>query len=185
MNQSLLVPLAIIIGGALIGGVLLFGVGGGSNDISPELNTASANLRKVDLEIGNMFCIGCRSSVVNSALSLPGVTQADADPRTNTGWIIYDADITSKEQIVAASVFQAYPARILDDQAFGGTVGQEQVTQLPSEVEQKLNELAQILQERGVELDSFFQNELDDAINQGHWEKANNLLDNYLDAFVL
>jgi len=154
MNQNLLVPLAIIIGGALIGGVLLFGVGGGSNDNSPEPNTASANLRKVDLEIGNMFCIGCRSSVVNSALSLPGVTQADADPRTDTGWIIYDADITSKEQIVAASVFQAYPARILGDNPIENSAITNQATtaELPQGIEDKLSQLAQLLEEKQVSI---------------------------------
>ncbi len=183
MNQNLLVPLAIIAVGVLIGGVLLFS--GGDSGNSPELDTTSANLRKVDLEINNMFCIGCRSSVVNSVLSLPGVVRADADPRTDSGWVVYDSDITSKEQIVSASVFQAYTARILDDNPIDDSTIANQATasEMPKEIEGKLNQLAQRLNEKQVSLDQFTQNELDETILQGDFEKANNLLDNLLLAY--
>ena len=116
MNKSLLIPLSIIIAGVLIGGVLLFS--GNSANNSLAIDTAQENLRKVDLEIKNMFCIGCRSSVVNSVRTLPGVVQADADPNTDSGWVIYDSKETTKEQIIAASIFQAYPARIISDSAY-------------------------------------------------------------------
>ena len=180
MNKSLLIPLSIIIAGVLIGGVLLFS--GNSANNSLAIDTAQENLRKVDLEIKNMFCIGCRSSVVNSVRTLPGVVQADADPNTDSGWVIYDSKETTKEQIIAASIFQAYPARILGDNPYDGGVKQGQTQEIPSEVEQKLNELARRLEDRGIQLESFFQEELDDAINREYWDKANNLLDNFLQA---
>ena len=178
MNKNLLVPLSIIIGGALIGGVLLFG--DGNNDSSLESALTQANLRKVDLGIGNMFCVGCRSSVVNSARALPGVVQADADTRTGTGWVIYNPEKTTKEQIIAASIFQAYPAHIIADEVYTDTTSQQDVAEIPPEIERKLNELAQRLQARGIALEPFFQEELDDAINRGYWDKVNNLLDNFL-----
>jgi len=178
MNKNILIPLSIIFAGTLIGGALIFS--GGSSDNSLAINTTQANLRKVDLEIKNMFCIGCRSSVVNSIRALPGVIQADADPRTGSGWAIYDSETTTKEQIVAAPIFQAYPTRILSDQSYSGGVEQGQAQEIPPEVEQKLGELARRLQNRGIQLESFFQEELDDAINRGYWDKANNLLDNFL-----
>ena len=180
MNKSLLIPLSIIIAGVLIGGVLLFS--GNSANNSLAIDTAQENLRKVDLEIKNMFCIGCRSSVVNSVRTLPGVVQADADPNTDSGWVIYDSKETTKEQIIEASIFQAYPARILGDNPYDGGVKQGQTQEIPSEVEQKLNELARRLEDRGIQLESFFQEELDDAINREYWDKANNLLDNFLQA---
>jgi len=180
MNKNFLIPLSIIIGGAFIGGVLIFS--GGNSDNSLTINTAQANLRKVDLEIKNMFCIGCRSSVVNSVRVLPGVIQADADPRTDSGWVVYDSKATTKEQIVAASIFQAYPARILGDQTYSGGVEQGQAQEISPEVDRKLNELARRLQNRGIQLEPFFQEELDDAINRGYWDKANNLLDNFLES---
>lgn len=178
MNKNLLIPLSIIIGGALIGGVLLFS--GGGNDNSLGANVAGANLRKVDLSIKNMFCVGCRSSVVNTVRALPGVVQADADPRTKSGWVIYDSEKTTKEQILAASIFQAYPARIIADVVYTDTTSQQDVAEIPPEIERKLNELAQRLQARGITLEPFFQEELDDAINRGYWDKVNNLLDNFL-----
>lgn len=181
MNKNFIIPLAIIVGGVVIGGALLLSGGSGSNPAGTE--GAQGNLRKADLEIKNMFCVGCRSSVVNSVLALPGVVQADADPRTDSGWVIYDSAKITKEQIVAASIFRAYPAKILDDQKYTGGTENGQVADIPPEVEQKLNLLAQKLQERGVTLEPFFQKELDDAINGSYWDKANNLLDNFLQSY--
>lgn len=181
MSKNFLIPLAIIISGAVIGGALLLSGGSGNNPAGT--NVAGTNLRKVDLEIKNMFCVGCRSSVVNSVMGLPGVVQADADPRTDSGWVIYNPEEITKEQIVAASIFQAYPAKILDDQKYSGSTENGQANEIPPEIEQKLNVLAQKLQERGVELEPFFQKELNDAINGGYWDKANNLLDNFLQSY--
>jgi len=180
MNKSLLIPLSIIIVGAIIGGVFLFG--GSSKDTSLGEGVAQANLRKVDLEINNMFCLGCRSSVTNSLLGIPGVVQADADPRTDSGWVIYDSTKITKEQIIDASIFQAYPARILADQAYGGTASQGQTTEIPPEIEFKLSILAQGLAERGVSLEVFIEEELNDAISQGYWDKVENILDNSFQA---
>ncbi|MDA2922998.1 cation transporter [Patescibacteria group bacterium AH-259-L07] len=180
MNKNLIIPLSIIVVGALIGGVLVFS--GGGNDNPLGANVAQANLRKVDLEIKNMFCVGCRASVVSSITGLPGVIQADADPRTNSGWVVYDPDITTKEQIVASSTFWAYPARILADQPYGGTATQERQQKMPLEIELKLSVLAQGLAEYEVSFEPFLKEELDNAINQGNWGKVENILDNYLQA---
>ena len=177
MQKNILIPLSIIIVGALIGGVLLFS--GGGNDNSLGINVAEASLRKVDLEIKNMFCVGCRASVVGSVRGILGVVQADADPRTNSGWVIYDSGKITKEQIVAAPIFQAYPARILADQEYSSTVTQNEIQQIPSEIEQKLNELARRLRNRGIQLESFFQEELNNAISGGYWGKVENLLDHF------
>ena len=104
INKNLLIPFAIIIGGILTGGILLFPSSQRTN--TTLLNQKrGASLRKIDLEIKNMFCLGCRASVVNSIKALPGVIQADADPRTDSGWVIYDPAQISKEQIVAAPIF--------------------------------------------------------------------------------
>ena len=113
-------------------------------------------------------------------MGIHGVVQADADPRTNSGWVIYDSEKITKEQIVAAPIFQAYSARILDDQEYSSTVTQNEIQQIPPEIEQKLNKLALKLQERGITLEPFFQEELDNAIGGGYWGKVENLLDNFL-----
>ena len=181
MQKNILIPLSIIVAGALIGGVLIFS--GGGSDNSSGVGIAGENLRKVDLEIKNMFCIGCRASVVNSAKALPGVVEADADPSTDSGWIIYNGDAISKEQIVSASIFQAYPARILDDKIYSDSIQKSQAQNIPPEIEQKLNLLAQKLQERGITLEPFLQEELDDAINGGYWGKVDNILNNFLQAY--
>ncbi|PJE58388.1 MAG: hypothetical protein COU81_00945 [Candidatus Portnoybacteria bacterium CG10_big_fil_rev_8_21_14_0_10_36_7] len=98
MSKNFLIPLTIILGGALIGGVLLFS--GGSNNNSIGADVTQANLRKADLEIKNMFCVGCRSSVVNSVMGLSGVVQADADPRTDSGWVIYDPEKSARSRLL-------------------------------------------------------------------------------------
>jgi len=188
MKKSLLLPLIIIVVGVSLSGLLLFSpeillpndIGARKSDIPASV---TQTLRKVDLEIQNMFCIGCRSSVVSSVMALPGVIQADADPRTDSGWVVYDPAKISKEQIVASSIFQAYTARILDDQSYDNVIQQGQAKTIPPEIEQKLKLLAQQLQKREVSLESFFQEELDEAIREGFWDKANNLLDNYLQAY--
>ena len=181
MNKNTLLPIIVILVGVVVGGVLLFG--GTNQKAASDLSGAQDDIRKVDLAIDNLFCIGCRSSVVNSVLALPGVIQADADTRDNSGWVIYDSSKTNKENIVAASVFQAYPARILDDQPYGGQEVGSGSVEIPKEIEDKLNKLAQVLQEKDITIEVFFQKELDDAIEQGFWDKANNLLDNYLEAY--
>lgn len=197
MDKKIFLPLAIIVVGLVVGGILLFGgngnstllgasdtrvAGGGSTTLEVP-NTKK--LRKVDLEILNMFCIGCRSSVVNSVMAVPGVVQADADPGTDSGWVIYDSDLITKEGIVAVPVFQAYPARIIADSAYSDVqyAPSAAVEEIPSEITDKLDLLAQRIAARGVVMESFFQQELDDAISGGYWGKVNNLLDNYLEAY--
>jgi copper chaperone CopZ len=181
MKKSTLIPIIIIILGLAVSGGLLLS----SNKInqSTKISTTQTDLRKADLEIKNMFCVGCRSSIVNSIMGLPGVVQADADTRTKSGWVIYDPEQTTKEKIMALPIFQAYPAHIVQDQEYRGTTQNNQATEIPSEIEHKLNLLAEKLNERNVELESFFQEELDDAINGGYYDKANNLLDNFLQAY--
>jgi len=186
MNKNLLIPFAIIIIGAIIGTVLLLRDNATESTVGVPI--AQANLRKVDLEIDNMFCLGCRSSVVNTVKSLPGVVEADADPGTDSGWVLYDPDLTSKEEIVAATIFQAYPARILGDQLYTKKTGQTESPssvqgEIPPEIEQKVNKLAQVLQAKDITIEPFFQDELDDAISSGYWDKAHNLLDNFLQAY--
>lgn len=181
INKSLIVPILIILFAILIGGSLL--LIGNDKTTTFDVNASQASLRKVDLAIDNMFCIGCRASVVNSVTSLPGVIQADADPQTDSGWVIYDAEQTTKEEIVAASIFSAYTARILDDQPYGGQGLDSASIAIPKEIEDKLNELARRLQEKDITMEDFFKKELDDAIEQGFWDKADNLLNNYLEAY--
>ena len=177
--KKVLIPFSITLVGIIVGGVLFFS-GIGVNNDSLSVDSVQAGTRKLDLEIQNMFCIGCRSSVVNTLRSISGVIQADADPNTNSGWVIYDSNKVSKDQILASTIFLAYPATFIDDQPYGGVPDQQEVKEIPAEIQLKLNELAQRLLNRGIELESFFQEELDDAINRGYWDKANNLLDNYL-----
>ena len=177
--KKALIPFSITLVGIIAGGVLLFS-GIGIKDNSSLVDNVQVGTRKLDLEIQNMFCIGCRSSVVNTVRSIPGVIQADADPSTNSGWVIYDSNQISKDQILASTIFLAYPASFIDDQPYSGVPDQQEVKEVPAEIQLKLNELAQRLLNRGIELESFFQEELDDAINRGYWDKANNLLNNYL-----
>ena len=181
INKSLITPIVIILLAVLIGGGLL--VTGKDKTSTFDVDASQTSLRKVDLAIDNLFCIGCRSSIVNSVQAMPGVIQADADTRTDSGWVIYDPTQINKEQIVAASVFDAYPARILDDQPYEGDGVGTEISDLPEEIEKKLSLLAQRLQEKDITMEDFFQKELDDAIEQGFWDKANNLLDNYLEAY--
>lgn len=182
MNKNTFLPLAIIVFAVAAGWLLL---AGGTQSSTSQVITETQSLRKVDLEIQNMFCIGCRSSVVNSVLAIPGVVQADADPRTDSGWIIYDPNVITKEEIVTASVFQAYQARIIADYEYsnGANVQSVETSAIPPEITYKLDLLAQRVAARGVVMESFFVQELDDAISGGYWDKANNLLDNYLEAY--
>lgn len=123
MNKNFLIPLIVILSGIFVGGALL--LSGNENSSSLSANIAQVNLRKVNLEIANMSCAGCRLSVVNSVMALSGVVQADADTRTDSVWVIYDSAQITKEQIKASSIFQAYPARILSDQKYTNEAQQE------------------------------------------------------------
>ena len=183
MNKHFFLPVAIIVISVVAGWLLLAG-GNNQNAISP-VATGTQTLRKMDLEIQNLFCIGCRSSVVNAVMAIPGIVQADADTGAGTGWIIYDPSVITKEEIVAASVFQAYPVRVIADNEYGNgkNIQTVETDEIPPEVTYKLDLLAQRVAARGVVMESFFQQELDDAISGGYWDKVHNLLDNYLDAY--
>lgn len=195
MNKQILLPILIIIVGLGLGGFLLLGTNNNETSnadlrtTSNEQNAlvtetlASENLRKVDLEIEGMFCLGCRGSVISSVTAQSGVVEADADPSTDSGWVIYDSSQITKEQIIATPIFSVYPAKILDDKSFKEDLSQKAIKEIPSEITQKLNQLAQKLQEREVTLEPFLQEELDEAINDGYFDKANNLLDNLLKAY--
>ena len=183
MKKNTLVPIVIIGVGVLVSAGLLFSDLGQVDNQQKLASAQAQNLRKVDLGIENMFCIGCRSSVVSAVTALPGVVQADADPGNDSGWVVYDPALISKEAIVASSIFQAYPASILDDQPYSQVIANDKAAEIPPEIEEKLNLLATRLKERGVTLESFFQQELDEAIEQGYFDKANNLLDNYIKAY--
>ena len=111
------------------------------------------------------------------------MAQADADPGTDSGWVIYDPNLITKEQIVSLSIFDAYPATIISDQAYTGSAKIVQGSEIPKEIEEKLNKFAQLLKEQNITIESFFQEELDAAISAGYWDKANNLLDNYIEAY--
>jgi copper chaperone CopZ len=186
MNKNFILPLVIIVVVGGIGGVLLLNSSIGDNLRSGTniQQLVQTNLRKVNLSIENMFCIGCRASLIGGVTAIPGVIQADAEPKTDSGWVVYDPEQISKEQLVANSIFAAYPAEITSDEVYSGTRGHSVVTEIPVEIQQKLNILAQALQDREVELESFFQKELDDTLEQGFWDKANNLLDNYIKAYT-
>ena len=182
MNKKIVLPLSIIIISLSVGALLL---ATGNQSSSPQVISETQALRKVDLEIQNMFCIGCRSSVVNSIMAVPGIVQADADTATDSGWIIYDPSVITKEEILAATVFQAYPAKIIADYEYSNEAKPQsaETNPIPPEIAYKLDLLAQRIAARGVVMESFFQKELDDAIVGGYWDKVDNLLDNYLKAY--
>lgn len=182
MKSGMVLPLVIILLGGAAAGWLIFGWRQPAPVVEEESIRASQeqDLRKAKLEIEGMFCLGCRASVVSSLLALEGVTQADADPKTDSGWVIYDPEKISKEEILSAPIFDVYPARLLFDASFSGSVSQSEGQDIPRNIEKKLNRLAEILQQRGIQMEPFFQSELDQAIEGGNWEKAENLLDSSL-----
>ncbi len=187
MNKQILLPIAIIIVGLSVSGLLLINSGTNrvSNNVTDPITKIDAtdNLRKVDLKIEGMFCLGCRSNVVSSVKTQPGIIQADADPSTDSGWVVYDPSQITKEQIVTNSIFNVYPAEIVDDKPYTEDLTQKAEKEIPSEITKKLNELAQKLKKRGAKLEPFFQDELDEAIEQGYFDKAKTILDNYLKVY--
>lgn len=188
MNKQNLLPIFIIVVGIGISAVLVFGNRAPSAPVDTTIKVianqpVAENLRKVDLEINGMFCLGCRGSVISSVTALSGVLQADADPSTDSGWVVYDPALISKEEIAATPIFEVYPANILDDQPYSQPVVNNKTAEIPAEILDKLNLLAIKLKEGGVVMESFFRDELDQAIQQGYFDKANNLLDNYLKAY--
>ncbi len=119
MQKSFLIALLIIAGGAVVAGAFLLTLNGGANNIGRDVTRAdfvAGNFRQVNLEIRNMFCVGCEMRIAASLMSLPGVAQADANLRTGSGWVIYNPEEITIEEILAASIFQRYPARVVSDQ---------------------------------------------------------------------
>lgn len=184
MNKQTIIPVLIIFI-AIVGGAILLKTPDQTAVTTEQIQVQAheVDLRKLDLSIKNMFCIGCRSSVVNSVMAYDGVIQADANPDTDSGWVIYDSALITKEEIVRLAIFDAYPASIISDEAYSGpteTVAGEQILE---EIEEKLNTLAGMLYTQNITMESFFQEELDAAIEGGYLDKANNLLDNYIAAY--
>jgi len=181
MNKKIILPILIIFL-SLVGGAYV--LGSSNQAVSPLTQSEASGLRKADLQIEGMFCLGCRASVVNSVLTFDGVIQADADPGTDTGWVVYDPEIISVDQILTATVFTAYPVTLISDRPYeGGVYAGDKPTEIPLDLQTKIDSFAQLLVDKGVKFESFFQDELDEAIRQGDWDKANNLLDNYIQVY--
>lgn len=180
MNKQVVLPIIIILI-AIIGGAFLLQSSDQNSLTRGQIQ--ESGLRKVDLQIDNLFCIGCRASVVNSIMAYDGVIQADADTGAGSGWVIYDPELITKEQIVSLPIFDAYTATIIDDTPYTGSSEQTSGGTIPENLDRKLNIFAKLLQEKNVTLEAFFQKELDEAMLQGDWDKANNLLDNYIEAY--
>lgn len=71
--------------------------------------------RKLDLQLKGLSCMSCKESLESSLVGLPGVIKVYADPKTNTGWIIYDPRKISKEEVLKANIFSVYPAKVIGD----------------------------------------------------------------------
>jgi len=164
MNKYLLIPIVIILGGALVSGWIL--MRGGDTNVSKATGNPQRDLRKVDLAIKNMTCPGCRASVINSLKGMSGVVRADADAKSGLGWVVYAPSQTNTDKIANASIFQAYPASI------------QQTADVPADVEQSLNKLASGWKNGKTTITDSSQRDLSRAIKHNAWEKAQAILTN-------
>lgn len=178
MNKNLLIPLIIIISGIFIGSALLFSENNKSGSLNA--NVAQANLKKLNLEIKGMFCIGCRASIVKSLESTEGIIRADADPKTDSGWVIYDPLKITKEEILSNKIFKIYPARIISEEDFKGKISKAQSSEIPKSIQTKLNILVKRVNEGLVELDTSSIENLNKLIENKNWKEAEKLLDEIL-----
>lgn len=184
--KNYLLPILIIILGLGISGFVFFGSSGssqpnsnvGSN--SQTANISKENLRKLTLNIDGMFCVGCSRSIESAVSSMAGVPKADVKLREDSGQVIYDSSKVSKKEIVNHSIFSTYPAEIVSDKKFKGSLGSANSQKIPTEVRSSLNKLARKIKRSKKRLTQTQFSRIDTAISQKNWQKVKNLVDKYI-----
>lgn len=178
--KNYVLPILIIVIGASISGFLLFSGPAGGPDGNLAGNISQENLRKLNLNIDGMFCIGCSGSVEGAVSAMPGVVKVSANAKTDSGYVIYDSSKVTKEEIVKNSIFQVYPATIVSDKKFSGDIFSIGSDDIPLQVQSKLTELANTLSKEASKLTPAQSDKLDRAVSDKDWGKAKTLIDQYL-----
>ncbi len=133
MNKVKLIIILLLI-------ILLFVSGCITDDVNnPDSNPGNSpsnvkttpnpeNLRQLSLKINGMTCAGCAFGVQYSLKQLDGVVDAEINYLEGTGELIYDAGKISKERIVNDEAFSIYPAEVVEDNPFTGSVASDEET---------------------------------------------------------
>lgn len=88
-----------------------------ANDSSnPSLNNES--LRIAEIALPGMFCQACAMNAEITFKGIKGVVDSKVDIKTKRGTVIYDASITSKEQLMQGALIQAYDGSIVRDESY-------------------------------------------------------------------
>lgn len=107
--KSFLIPfLIIILGGAAIGGLLLFE----HNKADKKITNTNKKLKTAELSIKNMYCVGCKRSIESAIGSIKGVKDMQVSLSDDSGRVLYDPDKISAEKVVSQSIFKTYPAKV-------------------------------------------------------------------------
>lgn len=173
MNKDYLIPIAIIIAGALVGGILLFSG-------NPQESSSAQNLRQLNLSIKGMFCIGCEAGIESSLSQLSGVIKVEADAKNDSGLVVYNPNKISKEEILAAPIFKTYSAKVTSDKPYTGST-QFEKKELPPEIKNKLNLLAKKLNQENTSLSTSEIQKINSALESKDWSKAEEILKKLLE----
>ncbi len=72
-------------------------------DRKPDIAiTKLSHIQTIDLQISGMSCTGCEDHIKHTASTVPGFVKAEADFKTGTATVTYDAQKASPEKIVKA-----------------------------------------------------------------------------------
>jgi copper chaperone CopZ len=180
--KSLLLPLAIIVIGLLIGGGVLLNQK--FNSLSKaETTVNNQSLRLLSFKAPGMFCLGCSASIEGYLGAIEGVQSVNASLATKLVGVVYDASIVDKDTILANEILDSYGKEFLSDKIYTGSgqIKTPSTTNLPQELALKLQNAAGLVSKLDNASDyqaTFCQ--IDQAIAQQNYSQAEDLLDELL-----
>jgi len=182
--KSYVLPIAIVVVGGLIGGIILL------NNRLDKLSTGTTiidnnqNLRLLSFKAPGMFCIGCSASVEGYLKAVGGVQSVNASLATKQVDVIYDSSIVGKDVILDNEILAAYGKQSVSDVSYtgGSQAKTPSTTALPQSLSFKLQEAAFLVQQ--LENPEIYQgtfDRIDSAIASEDFDKAEELLDDLLE----
>lgn len=181
--KSIVLPIAIVVVGGLIGGTILLNSRLDKLSTGTDVIGNNQNLRLLSFKAPGMFCIGCSASVEGYLKAIDGVQSVNASLATKQVDVIYDPSIVGKDVILDNEILAAYGKQSVSDVSYtgGSQAKTPSTTNLPQALALKLQDAAGIVSQLSNPVDYQGQfDKIDQAIVQQDYQQAEDLLDELL-----
>ena len=181
--RSFVLPLAIIVVGGLVGGIILLNQKLDKLSTGTTVTDNTQNLRLLSFKAPGMFCLGCSASMEGYLGAVEGVQSVSASLATKQVDVIYDPSVVTKDIILSNEILDAWGKEFLSDETFTGNSQAQtpSTTNLPQGLALKLqNAAGKVSQLENPENYQDMFDKIDQAIAQENYQQAESLLDELL-----